>query len=270
MVPAPENPNLLQKIDRAVYRVERALAGGLFLAMVGVMFTYVVHLIYSSQEGKLSAALLAILRKLGSHPDPTTIHGWVSDVMNVGIAFLLAYAGVRTTRREPPFPRLHALAYAAGATAAGAALVKLVLWIFAGGIEWGPAFALACMLWVGFLGASLATYEKRHLALEMGEKIWGTGKLSRIVKALAMVVTAAFCLFLLYLAWRSVKMHYVEWAKHDPPVPGERLSGDTWIPIWAVFAIFPYTFLVMCLRFAGQAVGALGPAPAPAPGEAAR
>ena len=40
------------------------------------------------------------------------------------------------------------------------------------------------MMWVALLGASMATYERSHLALEMGEKIWPQ-KWLRYVKAVA-------------------------------------------------------------------------------------
>lgn len=255
---------MLAKIDRAVYRAERVLAGSLFLFMVVVMFTNVTREIYVRPEGRLSALLLVILRGLGMDADPATIHGPVSSVMNVVIAFLLAYAALRTMRREPQMPRGRALAWAAVAAAGFFAYVTFVLWFFPSGLVWGDHVSLACMLWVGFLGASIATYEKRHLALEMGEKIWPEG-LRPIVKAIAMLCTTALCAFLLYLAWLSLKDHYKTWSQNHL-IPAERLS-DTFIPIWFVLLIFPYTFLVMSLRFVGQAVGAFRPEPEAAAGE---
>ncbi len=234
----------LRKIDVAVVRVERFLAGALFLVMALATFVNVVHRIFSREDGRLSAALLSMLRGLGMDPDPQVIHGPVSLGLNVALTFLFSYAALRTMKRDTPLPRGRALALAALATALLTALVKLLLWTFPNGLVSGPAISMSCMLWVGFLGASIATHENRHLALEMGEKIWPRSVL-RYIKALAMVAAAGMSLFLLTLAVLSITDHYETWTVNH-------LAGNllpTSIPKWVVFTIFPYTFVVMTIRF---------------------
>lgn len=244
--------NALRKLDHAVYRVERAVAGALFLFMALVMFASVLHRIYSREEGRLSSALLALLRALGFSPDPATIHGPVSAALNLAIAFGLAYGALRTMKLARPPSRRRAAAMAAGIAAALGMFVKGILVALPNGLDWANVVALACMLWVGFLGASIATYEKKHLALEMGEKIWPPSLLP-YVGGLAKVATAGLTVFLLYLAVISLRDHYAGWIVNH-------LAGNllpTSIPKWAVFVIFPYTFVVMSLRFLGGAVSSL-------------
>ena len=38
-------------------------------------------------------------------------------------------------------------------------------------IQGGPNMAVALMVWVGFLGASLATMERKHLAVDATERL---------------------------------------------------------------------------------------------------
>ena len=244
--------SLLRKADAALYRAERIVAGLLFLVMALVMFASVTHRVFSREEGRLSQILARLLAALGVTLEPATVNGPLSAGLNVFLTFLLCYAALRTMKRAEPLPAGRALAYAAGAALALAALVKLLLWALPNGIVWGSVVALACMLWVGFLGASIATYEKRHLALEMGEKIWPE-RAAPYVRSVGMFVTALFCLFLVALAVLSIRDHLAGWTVNH--LAGNLLPTD--IPKWAVFLILPYTFVVMTLRFVGLALGAL-------------
>jgi TRAP-type C4-dicarboxylate transport system permease small subunit len=243
---------VLKKIDHTLYRGEKLLAGVLFLLMALVMFASVLHRIYSREEGRLSAAALSILRSFGTDPDPATIHGPVSLALNLVLCFGLSYAALRTMRREPAWTRIQALGIAAGVTVTLAGFVKVILWAFPHGLIWGPVAALSCMLWVGFLGATVATYEKRHLALEMAEKIWPK-KVLPIIRAIAMVITAGLCFFLLLTAVMSLQEHLAAWKIN--PLTANLLP--TSIPKWAVLMIFPYAFGIMTLRFLATAAAGL-------------
>lgn len=249
---------LLAAADRAVYAAERVLAGGLFLAMVLVMALSVIHRVFSREEGRLSTALLHIGRAMGHDLDPAFAHGSLSMGVQWVLAFLVALLAVRTRLAvkppadattqhadppAPPWPRSLGLAVL---VAAGlAASVWAVLALFPNGLVWGPAVALACMLWVGFLGASLATRDKKHLALEMGEKLW-PARVLPYSKAVAALLTGLLCGFLSWLAWLSLQGHLTTWQVN--PLAGQLLPTE--IPKWAVFTILPYTFGIMALRFA--------------------
>jgi hypothetical protein len=81
----------------------------------------------------------------------------------------------------------------------------------------------------------------------MGEKIW-RGKALVVARALAWLSAAGVCVFLLVLSYLSISEHYEGWTINH-------LSGNllpTPIPKWVVFLIFPYTLIVMTLRFLAQ------------------
>ncbi len=229
--------------------MERVLCAGLFMLMTAVMFVSVAHRIFSRQEGRLAAGLI----KLGLLP-ASQLTGWVPALIQTGLVFGLSVLAFRTVARATPFTVKAALGLGALTTLGLCLAVKAILVVLPNGLVWGPAVGLSCMLWLGFLGASLATHEKRHLALEMGEKIWPAG-LQGPVRILAMMATAALCLFLLLLALLSVAAHHQSWVVNH-------LTGNllpTQIPKWVVFLVFPYGFFIMTFRFLGQGLGLLVP-----------
>jgi len=246
--PAERVHGILRAVNHKIYQVERLVAGGLFLTMTLVVALSVVHRVFSREEGRLSLALLKLLQRMGFSPEPSFIHGPISLGINFAIGFGLASLAVRTVKTGKPWRRSHATSLALAVVALGAGCVWLVLALFPSGLVWGPAVALACMLWVGFLGASLATYENKHLALEMGEKLW-PAQWQRPIKALAMCLTAGLCAFLALLACMSIGAHFAAWQVN--PLTGHLLPTE--IPKWTVFTVLPYTFAIMTLRFVGQA-----------------
>lgn len=104
--------------------------------------------------------------------------------------------------------------------------------------------ALVMMIWVALLGASMATYERSHLSLEMGEKIWPAGML-HLVKAVAHGVTSAFCIGALLLS-----IDLVSSQKHF----GTKIEDTEWLALWQAFLVVPYAFAAMGVRFLAQAV----------------
>jgi TRAP-type C4-dicarboxylate transport system permease small subunit len=242
----------LRKVDAALHRAERVLAGALFLFMAFIMFASVTHRVFSREEGRLAALLGKLLASLGIVLDRETLHGPVSAGLSLGIGLLFTYAALRTMKRDTPLSAGRALGLALVITAVLAGVIQLLLWALPNGLVWGPVMALASMLWVSFLGASIATYEKRHLALEMGEKIWPE-KLMPAVRSVGMMVTALFVFFLLALACVSIADHHAGWVVNH--LAGNLLPTE--VPKWVVFLIIPYTFGVMTFRFVGLSLGAL-------------
>jgi TRAP-type C4-dicarboxylate transport system permease small subunit len=243
---------LLRKADAALYRAERLLAGALFLFMSFIMFASVTHRVFSREEGRLAVLVGDLLAGLGVTLDQATLHGPVSAGLSFVLGLLFSYAALRTMKRDEPISAGKALGYALVITAVGAGVIQFLLWALPNGLVWGPVMALASMLWVSFLGASIATYEKRHLALEMGEKIWPE-KMMPAVRSLGMLATALFVGFLLALAFVSIADHHAGWVVNH--LAGNLLPTE--VPKWVVFLIIPYTFGIMTLRFLGLSLGAL-------------
>jgi TRAP-type C4-dicarboxylate transport system permease small subunit len=93
------------------------------------------------------------------------------------------------------------------------------------------------VLWIGFIGASLATREEKHINIDLfGRMLPGKGK--RVVKLITHLFSAVVCLFLAKAAWVFV-MEEREMAT--------TLFNE--IPAWYFQMILPVGFLLMALRF---------------------
>ncbi len=251
----------VDRLDRAVYRGEQALCGGLFVAMVLVMGLYVVHRVFSREQGRLSTALLKLAGALGHALDPAFAHGPLSLCVNLTLGFGLAVLAMRTGAATRGWSWPKALNGAVVLTAAGATGVWLVLTLLPNGLVWGPSGALVGMLWTGFVGASLATYEKKHLALELADKLWPVAA-QRWVKGAAILATTSLCALLAVLAWVSLRDHFGTWVS-DPEAG--TLQPTVW-PRWVLLVALPVSWSMISLRFLGEGVRVLAGIEAPPAG----
>jgi C4-dicarboxylate transporter DctQ subunit len=109
--------------------------------------------------------------------------------------------------------------------------------IFHEGILWGDIFLRHLVLWVGFLGASLATREQKHINIDLFSRF-----MSEKGKAYIGVFTNLFSMFICYLladaGWTFVQ---------DEQMIGSVIFAD--IPAWYFQIIIPVGFLLMSFRF---------------------
>lgn len=122
--------------------------------------------------------------------------------------------------------------------------------MFPAGLQWAASFSLVLMLWVSFLGASMATRDNLHLKLEAANKALPE-RLRRITGLLAGIATAAFCLLLAYLGYRYCGVKYDEWEMSNHL---GALHDATPIPFWASFTIVPIAWTLMAIRFISTGV----------------
>jgi TRAP-type C4-dicarboxylate transport system permease small subunit len=132
---------------------------------------------------------------------------------------------------------------------AGVTLGALGLaWAVPEGYSWADKRALFLLLWVGFLGASMATRQGKHIKLDIARKLCPP-RLLRWYNALSYFVAASFTGFLVYLGW--IYMFHEDYGRFwSRTVPGE-------IPDWLVVLAIPVSLLLMTLRFAAKAVAAV-------------
>jgi TRAP-type C4-dicarboxylate transport system permease small subunit len=205
---------VISRFDEGLFAVEKAVVAAILAVMGAVVFLDVAHRVSTRSESLLA------------HP------GFVAAASAIVAAMAFR------TRGKAPW-----LGVVVGVAVAGAqiAFVKL----FPNGFVWSQTLALSLTLWMGLIGASLAAHDRRHLALDVGSKIW-PAHLAGKVAAVGHVATAAFCVGLLWLAWRSLDQHYATWADSDGAAG--TLSG-TAIPKWAATAGIPYGMSVLGFRF---------------------
>ena len=109
--------------------------------------------------------------------------------------------------------------------------------IFHEGILWADIFLRHLVLWVGFLGASLATREQKHINIDLFSRF-----MSDKGKSVVRFVTNLFSVFICYLLAKA-SWSFVQ----DEQMNGTEIFAD--IPAWYFQIIIPIGFFLMSLRF---------------------
>jgi len=114
--------------------------------------------------------------------------------------------------------------------------------IFDEGILWGDILLRHLVLWVGFIGASLATRESKHINIDLFNRF-----LSERGKQISLLITNLFsvfiCIVLTKAGWTFVQ---------DEKMMGTTIFSD--VPAWYFQIIIPIGFLLMAFRFLVHAV----------------
>lgn len=220
----------LDALDGALVRAERAVGAAMLAAMGGFVFLDVLHRVAVRQDSLLGNPLFT---------------GAVAVVIST-----LAWR-TRGHERWPLFGVVTGL----GFTAAQEVFVRVV----PNGLVWSQSAALALTLWLGTIGASLAAYERRHLALDVGSKLWPPSVAPKVA-ALGHLVTAAFCVGLLWLGWRSLFGYAADggavgghWQVWSESAGSAGVLPGTSIPKWAAVAAIPYGMAALAFRFGLEA-----------------
>lgn len=114
--------------------------------------------------------------------------------------------------------------------------------LFGGGISWIPPLLRVMVLWVGLLGALLATRSGEHISVDLINRLAGE-QVKRWLQRLTSLFAAIICAI---LGWHSVEF-----------VQGTHEYGDIAfanLPAWPMQVIIPISFLLMALRFLLQTV----------------
>ncbi|MCX6113023.1 MAG: TRAP transporter small permease [Proteobacteria bacterium] len=105
------------------------------------------------------------------------------------------------------------------------------------GVEWADMLVSALVLWVGFLGASLATRKSKHINIEIISKIITNPKLSKIRIRVVTLISFIIVLMLLKI---SMDYTFLEASNH--------MYAFLKVPTWVVFIIVPISFFLIALR----------------------
>jgi TRAP-type C4-dicarboxylate transport system permease small subunit len=215
---------LLDRIDAAIYRGEQLLVAAMLALMGLVVFLDVVHRVSADSDSLLASPLVV-----------------------GGSCAVISMLALRT--RSSPRWLPHGLGAGLGLALAQQLFVRLL----PNGLVWSQTLALGFTLWLGLVGASLAARERRHLAIDIGSKLWPAAWAGKIA-AVGHLLTAGFCLGMVWLGWRSLSAHYGTWAESDGaagifPVKVDLFGLELPIIKWLVFASVPYGMGVLAFRF---------------------
>jgi len=105
------------------------------------------------------------------------------------------------------------------------------------GIDWGDALVRYLVVWVGFIGAAIATKEGKHITIDVLSR-WITGAGSSAIQAISQLSSAAVCGL---LTWAGIKFIWFE----------AQMGGTAFfkLPTWVPELIIPVTFALMTLRY---------------------
>jgi TRAP-type C4-dicarboxylate transport system permease small subunit len=105
------------------------------------------------------------------------------------------------------------------------------------GIAWGDALVRYLVVWVGFVGAAIATKEGKHITIDVLSR-WITGVGRSTIQTISHLSSAAICGL---LTWAGIKFIWFE----------AQMGGTAFfkLPVWVPELIIPVTFGLMTLRY---------------------
>ncbi len=108
---------------------------------------------------------------------------------------------------------------------------------FHSGIPWGDSLVRILVLWLGLIGAMIASRNHRHIKIDIlsrhmtpSRQIW--------LRRFTDIITAGVCFIVAWHAFRFVLIEYQD-----------GMHAFESVPVWLTEAIIPFGFLVMSLRF---------------------
>ena len=109
--------------------------------------------------------------------------------------------------------------------------------LFATGIDSGDSIVRYLVVWVGFIGAAIATKEGKHITIDVLSR-WITGNGKSAIQFICHLSSAVICGL---LTWAGIKFIWFE----------AQMGGTAFfnLPIWVPELIIPITFGLMTLRY---------------------
>jgi TRAP-type C4-dicarboxylate transport system permease small subunit len=128
----------------------------------------------------------------------------------------------------------------------GIAFLQIVLRnVFTTGLTWGELILRNLVLWIGFLGATLATREGKHINIDA---------LSRSLPPFGRAVVETCVQFFSSLICGLFTYASLKFIRNEAEMGTMTLVS---IPTWILEAVLPLTFGLMTFRFALRAIQAL-------------
>jgi len=108
---------------------------------------------------------------------------------------------------------------------------------FSTGLDWGDSLLRNLVLWIGFIGATLATREGKHINIDVVSR-WLPSLGKNVVTLIIHLFSFFICCLLTYAALKFIKNEV-------------QMENRTFlnIPAWIPEIILPITFCLMTFRF---------------------
>ena len=130
----------------------------------------------------------------------------------------------------------------------GVAFLQIVLRnLFATGLSWADPLVRNLVVWVGFIGAALATREGKHITIDL--LLRGMPQRARgVTERMTHLFSSVICGLLTFAAIKFIR---------NEALMGSRTFGE--IPTWVPGLILPATFALMTFRFGLRALKPFSP-----------
>ena len=109
--------------------------------------------------------------------------------------------------------------------------------LFESGIVWGDILVRILVLWVGLVGAMVASRRDNHINIDILSR-YLPKQAKNTIKSAVEFFTAAVCSVAAFYTWRFVKIEFEEGG-----------MAFAQVPIWVCEAIIPLAFIVIALRY---------------------
>ena len=114
------------------------------------------------------------------------------------------------------------------------------------GILWGDSFLRIAVLWLGMLGALIASRQNNHISINLGLRFLAKKSL-RTVTMTVHIFTALICSLVAWYGYNFVLMEY-----EDAGIAFTLSFAN--VPNWLTVSIIPIAFTIMALRYFTLAV----------------
>jgi TRAP-type C4-dicarboxylate transport system permease small subunit len=109
--------------------------------------------------------------------------------------------------------------------------------LFATGIVWSDVLVRILVLWVGLVGAMVASRQGRHINIDIMDR-YLTERAKKIAKSIVEFFTALICFTAAYYSLRFVHMEF--------SVGGKAFAA---VPSWLCESIMPFAFMIIAIRY---------------------
>ena len=109
--------------------------------------------------------------------------------------------------------------------------------VFSGGIIWADVFLRNMVLWLGLIGASLATKMDRHISIDIVSRVVHS-RIKYVINIIISLVSIIVCLLLF-----NASIDFIEAEKSFGSVIFDGF------PSWVIEIVFPAAFGIMIFRF---------------------
>ena len=109
--------------------------------------------------------------------------------------------------------------------------------LFDSGFVWIDPLLRVLVLWLGLIGAAVATRSDRHIRIDLLSRYFNRGA-ARAIEVLVCQLSAWTCLIIAYHGFNWVRLDFID-----------RLVSFSAIPAWVLEAVIPVTFAIIGLRY---------------------